>query len=543
MGFWTRDKKDGQKTAGYGVYLVAGMLAVGLVIYAATKLRAVQPTVQASKARRAVVDLGDTQSAAVGMHQAQNAERPKGITEVSSRGVLDDPDGDGNPSEKGKSSNRTGSTVTVPGRSTGAKAVEPSAVTSNERDTAGGIESINVAMRIAEDASKPQLDEGAGFFEKSDANASRYQALPKTVWATEGTSPDGQRASGRNGQQVKSSMAMVVYSSNVDRELVAEKEKLATEEKASDRTFVLPRGEWIPCYLLTNVESGDFGDEIIELGVAAPVYFNHRMQIPFGTRIFANVSGKAVRMRMGLSASGIRYPNGLELPLEGAVRGEDRSSGVPAYYIAASDWAQISPFVGSFLDAWIAAEKQSARGTGGAGGLLSALVGENATTKEFNPGAEAGIAAATGLNDLLKDRLKDVQERFGAHLMIPAGTMVWVQLTADAYLAEAHVKPKQPWTGPLPASTQMASLARLAATERKGLAAAGGAAVRAATGSNSAIERLLQAAASGDASGAAEAAEAAVNAAEKSPRPSVISKQPSTGLALDAQDFFPSKSK
>lgn len=520
MGFWTREKKDGQKTVGYGVFLAAGVLAIGLVVYTATKMRPVQSDLQASRAKRAVVSLGDTQRAATGMRPAMDEERPLTDAEMSSRGVEDAR----TPSDKAA---RSGPATLA--RTTGAVAVRASPSTGA---STGGIESINVAMRIAEDAAKPRLDEGAGFFQGSDPNAARYQGLPRTVWPSNEPNPDGSR-----GGQTKSSSAMVVYAAHEDREVVAEREQSeALKEEEDARKYVVPRGEWISCYLLTSVESSSFDDTIIELGVAEPVFFNRRMQIPFGARIFATVNGKAVRMRMPLTADGIRYPNGLELPLRGSVKGEDRTAGVPAYYIAAPEWSQISPFVGTFLETWIAAEKQSARGTTTGGGLIGSLVGAS-NSKEFNPKAEASIAAATGLNDLIKARFKDVEERFGAHLVIPAGTKVWVQLTADANLAKAHISPRKPWSDPLPQSTQMASLARIAAEEaaaKNESRAASNAPPLVAPGS--AIDRLIQAAASGTTN--TEQAERYIP--EKSTRSSVINKR-APADPTDTRDFFPPK--
>src|ERR1017187_4227891 len=33
MAFFLREKKDGKRTIGYGVYLIAGLLAVGAIVY------------------------------------------------------------------------------------------------------------------------------------------------------------------------------------------------------------------------------------------------------------------------------------------------------------------------------------------------------------------------------------------------------------------------------------------------------------------------------------------------------------------------------
>ena len=539
MGFWIRDKKDGQKTAGYGVYLTVGGLVLVSVIYVAYKLRITRPGMEGPpKTHRSVVNLGDTTEAATGMHETKNAERPKEDYEQSARGLAEA----GTPDRKtpGQGGQSGLGLTTVPGRSTGAFAVggnsssatahEDSGQSKLDAPATGGIESINVAMRIAEDAQKPKLDEGGGFFGKPEQV--RYAPLPTTVWTSSDPAKGG-NAHPRGGQTA-SSNAMVVYSANQDQVVQEEKRQEAKAQAQSDRTYVLPRGEWIPCYLLTNVESGAFADTIIELGVAENVYFNHRMQVPFGARIFATAGGTPVRMRMGLSANAIRYPNGLELPLTGAVRGEDRTPGVPAYYIAAPGWAQVAPFVDSFLEAWIEAEKSAVRGSM-AGTVVGALTG-NAPSNPFNPSAEAGIAAATGLNSMLKARFKDVEDRFGGHLVIPAGTKVWVQLTSDANFAEAHKPPAKPWLTVIPDAVRAAAENQTAAASAKGkAAAAAGSTLKGAA--TSSIDRLMQDSSSGNNEPNATSA----TPAEKTTRSSVINKPAPATEPADAQDFFPTK--
>lgn len=419
MGFWTREKKDGQKTLGYGVFLTVGLAALALILYGASKLAPPAPTVQPKRPGSAV-KLGDAGRAAAEMREAREDERPRDSSEISDRGVAGAANTSRSVSGFGPGENL----------SSAPKSITP------EGEQRAGLASINLALRLSEDARKPEIEEGTGLFparrgERTEADL--YAPLTRTI-------PLDQHG-GQGGQHSQGPAAMVVYSADSDAVLqreISERETKAAE--AGGPSHFIPRGEWIPAILLTTVEDGNFKDVFVELGIRENVYFNHRLQIPFGTRIIARVDGVPVRDKIQMSTQALRYPSGLEIPLMGAVRGNDRSPGVSAYYYAPEDWVQIAPQITAFISSWTAAMREGTRTP------VSVTIGNSPVTvgmqQTFDPGKEAQIAGYNALQELLTARIKEGQERFGSRLVIPAGTLVQVQLLGPVDLSLAHKKPR-----------------------------------------------------------------------------------------------------
>jgi len=203
--------------------------------------------------------------------------------------------------------------------------------------------------------------------------------------------------------------------------------------------FFAPRGTLVAVYLLTTVDTGNPA-ALVQFAAARPLFFNHRCQIPFGTRFLGRLSGNPVRDRLNLSADTILYPDGLELPVSASAVEADASGsnlwpGVAAIYIPSPLWVRATPYFSEFFTGAMGllasrAQQQVAIGAGGVG-IQEAPVGG---------GLRAPLYQASGqaVEDLTQASLKEVERRFASHYLIPAGTACWLQLDEDLDLAPAH---------------------------------------------------------------------------------------------------------
>jgi len=169
----------------------------------------------------------------------------------------------------------------------------------------------------------------------------------------------------------------------------------------------------------------------LQFAAAGNLFFNHRLQIPFGTRFLGRLAGSPVRDRLNLSADEIVAPDGRELGISArAVEADDLGSdlrpGVAAQFIPPPAWAQLAPYVSDAVTGYLGllqsrAQRQFVLGVGG----LS-LGGGSASAS-----APLEQASAQAVQDFASARLKEVEERYASHYLIPAGTECWLQLDAD----------------------------------------------------------------------------------------------------------------
>ena len=117
--------------------------------------------------------------------------------------------------------------------------------------------------------------------------------------------------------------------------------------------FFAPRGTLVAVYLLTTVDTGNPA-ALIQFAAARPLFFNHRCQIPFGTRFLGRLSGGAIRDRLNLSVDTLLYPDGLELPISASAVEADASGanlwpGVAASYVPSPLWVRATPYFSEFF--------------------------------------------------------------------------------------------------------------------------------------------------------------------------------------------------
>ncbi len=418
----TRETRDGKNGMSYWVMASFGLLVIVVVVYFAYRWRPVQMTEKGFK-RAGLVDenIVGLQNQASGFHVQESAKTPQKKETISDRGIT--PNAGSNDKNTRESSAMKGII--------GPLAVEENSMPLNRpvsRASRPTEAAIQTAISQADDAERRQYSVGES---REGNHLSPYAPLPRNIpFDTQ----DGRTSSSAGNGGATLSGSMIVYSAPS----VSEPSKKSPAMLRKLKWF-LPRGEWIPCYLLTNIETGAYGATMCELGVAEDVIFSGRRQLGFGTRILGTVASGgngSVRTRIMIETTALRYPTGLEIPVSGRAKGEDRNEGVPAYYISPPDWVQVAPYVSSFLNAWMQAAAQASRQEqtlSVAGVSLTANSQQN-----FKPALEAQLAGANAIQEFLHARLAEAETRFGAHLVIPAGTFVWVQLTGIVDLTAAH---------------------------------------------------------------------------------------------------------
>jgi hypothetical protein len=202
--------------------------------------------------------------------------------------------------------------------------------------------------------------------------------------------------------------------------------------------YFVPRGTLIEVCLLTDVDTGN-PSAVIQFAAERTLIFNHREQLPFGTRFLGQLSGQTLRNRVNLTADTILYPDGLELPVSAsAVEADDTGAairpGVAAYYFPPPAWAQAAPYVSDFVTGYMGllqsrAQPQLTVGTG-AFSVQSSGTG--------SPEAPLYQASAAAIQNFTQARLKEIEQRYASHYLVPAGTVCWLQVSSDLDLSLAH---------------------------------------------------------------------------------------------------------
>ena len=207
----------------------------------------------------------------------------------------------------------------------------------------------------------------------------------------------------------------------------------------------LPRGTLIFVYLLTTVDTGNPA-AVLQFGAARNLIFNHRCQLPFGTRFLGKLSGRAGRDRVNLTADAILYPDGTEWPIAASAVEADESGirirpGVGAYFYPPPSWVQLAPYFSDFFTGamgLLASRAQQQLSIGVPGVSLQSGSGSDLRAPLYQASAQA-------VQDLTQARLRELEQHYASFYLVPAGTPCWLQLDADLNLdpgrAERHAAP------------------------------------------------------------------------------------------------------
>jgi hypothetical protein len=189
----------------------------------------------------------------------------------------------------------------------------------------------------------------------------------------------------------------------------------------------LPRGYYLELYLLDTVRT-DQPQPIVTFGVARDAVFGRKVFIPFGTRLLATVQGSPTQgTRVQISPSSFQFPDGSELSVSGVIKGLDNAASVPAYYIPPPTWVQLSGYVNDFMSGYLdllyLRQQEASR-------LTIGSVSVGTTQSVFDYKSEALSTTSNVIRDFAKKQMDELQSRYAPYLTVPAGTKVFLQLTA-----------------------------------------------------------------------------------------------------------------
>ncbi|MGD1031059.1 MAG: hypothetical protein ABSA05_07950 [Opitutaceae bacterium] len=216
--------------------------------------------------------------------------------------------------------------------------------------------------------------------------------------------------------------------------------------------FVVPKGTLLRVCLLTTADTSN-PSSVIQFGIASDLVFNRRRQLDFGTRLLGRLSGRPARGRLNLVADTVLFPDGLELPVSAvAVEADDIGCniqpGVAARHIASPEWVTLTPYASELFTGTMAILAARANPQV-AVGLNGVSVQTNLPDGVRGPAYQASEQA---IQDFTEARLKELEERYAAYDVIPAGTACCLQLSSDLDLGAAHAPrrgaPRPPETHP-----------------------------------------------------------------------------------------------
>lgn len=114
----------------------------------------------------------------------------------------------------------------------------------------------------------------------------------------------------------------------------------------------LPRGHKIPIILVSKINTS-VGQSMAELAIAQDVYFNGRLQLPFGWRIYGTAS-RGANHKVHVSVNTMVDPLGREYPMTGLVCNLEQEPGLDGYPTESPLWLSMLPImqnsIGTFLD-------------------------------------------------------------------------------------------------------------------------------------------------------------------------------------------------
>jgi hypothetical protein len=407
-GLW-REKSDGRRAPGYFLYLLVGGAAVGAIVFLHQRLSDPAPAPRRRAASGTAAEVGAITRPAALMAPVAPAPHRPGSGERSYR-------------------------LPEAGRTAAAAA---SLQTPSGPD---GFNAISAAL------ARPGGGEGADFTGAPADAGARFELLPPSF------PPDPARP-GRGATAAAEPSAppvkLLEYRDPQADAGPARAPPRPAERRGSSR---VPRGTLIAVTLLTTVDTSN-PSAVLQFGVADDLIWDHRCQIPFGTRLLGKLVGRPMRDRLNLAVDTVLYPDGLELPIsatavEADETGADIRPGLAGDYVPPPRWAQVAPYVSEAVTGFLGLLQSRAQSgfTASVGGVS---VQSSAPEEIRGPAYQA---AGQGLQDFTAARLKEVEERYASYFLIPAGTACWLQLETDLDLSAARPSRPAAVRRPLPLS-------------------------------------------------------------------------------------------
>jgi len=401
MNWLLREKSDGRRTAGYLVYLLAGLAATAALIFLHRSTGSGGPPARQPRPRVSNV-APITQPAAI-MSQVDVAAKPAAPDIQSYRMAKN--------FEIRNPKSEISQTPALPS------------------------ESFNAIDETL--ASAPASDSGAA--------APEFAELPPAFSEADAASPPpsvrGTRRDAASTLIPGSTSSLLSYRDPTADAAVVDASGAAAGAAAFSPEYFAPRGTLICAYLLTTVDTSNPA-AVIQFAAARSLFFNHRCQLPFGTRFLGRLSGAPMRDRLNLAVDTVLYPDGLELPVSASAVEADEAGrnirpGVAASYFPPPLWVQVAPYFSDFFTGAMGLLESRAQQpfTVGVGGVSVQTTGNGGDLR-----APLYQASGQAIQDFTAARLKEVERRYASYYLVPAGTACWLQLDADLNLAAAHVE-------------------------------------------------------------------------------------------------------
>ncbi len=389
MSWLWREKPDGSRAPGYGLYLVAGA-AVGVAIYALH--RRFVPDPGAREPRRAPSShvAAITQPAAT-MSRIDIRNRP--------------------PAPEARSYRLAATPSSSP-----ASAAVPPAPDSFDAIAAALAQLPTDPGSMRDGAGLRPLDESVAGRQR--LSASGYPELPPAFPA-----------------EAAAAKPLVAYRDPLAEPPAGRAAPRAGEGMDPPRA-VVPRGTLLPVYLLTTVDTSNPA-AVLQFGAARALVFHRHRLLPFGTRFLGRLVGGAMRDRLNLGVDTILYPDGRELPVHAAAAEADEDGGslrpgIAARYFPPPAWVEMAPYVSDVVTGYLGLLESRTQPQLSVG--LGAL---NVQTASSEPRAALYQASAQGIQDFTQARLRELSQRFASYYLVPAGTACWLQLESDLDLGAA----------------------------------------------------------------------------------------------------------
>jgi len=200
---------------------------------------------------------------------------------------------------------------------------------------------------------------------------------------------------------------------------------------AAVATVVLPRGALIPVYLLTTVDTSNPA-AVLQFGLADDVIQHGRCRLRLGTHLLGKLAGRPMRGRLELTAEAVLFPDGTQRPIAAtAVEADDLGAqirpGVAAEFIPQPGWAQTVPYVSELATGFLGILQSRAQERFAVG--ASGLTLQTSVPNEMQ--GSASQAGSQAITDYTRARLKEIEDRYAAYYLIPAGTACWMQLDSN----------------------------------------------------------------------------------------------------------------
>ena len=429
MGFFrTKDPKTGEPRLGAGVYLIICAAMIGGVILWNVRQNANDPSFLGGRAPVTTAPKNPTNIAPVAEAAKQHREEVASDTP----GVAAD-----------TSSARN---FTFGDKPTGAADLSQAAAEEDKLDTVKN--TVEILRENKERANKEK--EEAVAKAQEEANAKIAELKKKALITTTIENPDGTRSTAvvpagtapaskfgpavRREDQSSSSevstQALTVYDAKRDAPKAAVHQAPPAPTGFDTKDF-LPRGFLFPVYILTTIQTVNQEDLVI-MGVAENVIFQHKVQIPFGTRLLGSAAASSFEDRVSVNIDTILYPDGRELPVSAFLKdAADLSSGVRGYYIPQPLQVQLVPYVNEFIAAWTQATADRFANN------------NNSNDNSSSNNGEGTRAAADSTANLIRAQAQKIQERldrrFPEKVVVPIGTKAYAQIRSPLDLSQARI--------------------------------------------------------------------------------------------------------